>query len=341
MAKSYLEPLLAFSGNAFADARSKLVQSLSDDELRTLLQDGSKRCTKRKALEQLTNQMLDHIDAEQRATSELTVRNNSKKPKAGKNRLLINTITDSQHPMQPQPAHAHEAYNPTLSTISGISSQRIQTKRKAAENADPFGVRLLKAVTLNATNDGISNLFNGEEDDDEDWEGMGAKNGPGLQDETPADASANINVIDIRPTTFDIPVLRIGAWIPDDVGLEDWQSLGSLDVGISIHAKFLTYFAFNDTKRATYGAMARNAARYKDGAKCVNMVVWQKGNHRSAFEKAHGNTHRACDTCIRTKRPCVRVVADSSGEKLCVFPLPEVLRECGTLYHIAAWVVGG
>ena len=83
MAKSCLEPLLAFSGNAFADARSKLVQSFSDDELCTLLQDGLKRCTNRKVLEQLSNEMLDLINAGQKATSELPARNNSKKPKHG------------------------------------------------------------------------------------------------------------------------------------------------------------------------------------------------------------------------------------------------------------------
>ncbi|KAI4703752.1 hypothetical protein J4E89_009721 [Alternaria sp. Ai002NY15] len=318
MAKSYLEPLLAFSGNAFADARSKLVQSLSDDELRTLLQDGSKRCTKRRALEQLSNQMLDHIDAEQRATSELPATNN-----------------DLQHPMQPQHTPARDAHDPV---ILGTSSQRVQPKRKAAENADPFGVRLHKAAALSAANDGIKGE---EDDDDEDWEGTTAKHDHNLQDETPADASADINVIDIRSTTFDIPKFRIGAWGIYDTGPGNWRPLGDLELGGSIHARFLADFAFNRPKRAAYGAMARNAARYKTEGKCVNIAIWQRGCAHSAFEKAHGNEHRACDTCIRTKRLCVRVVADGSGAKLCVFPLPEVLREGNTLNSIAAWVMGG
>ncbi|KAI4931035.1 uncharacterized protein J4E92_004869 [Alternaria infectoria] len=217
-------------------------------------------------------------------------------------------------------------------------NSRIQPKRKAAENADHFDVRLHKVAALSAANDGIKGE---EEDDDEDWEGTTAKHGHDLQDETPADASADINVIDIRPTTFTVPKMRIGAWVIDIFGKEEWRPLGDLGLGGSIHARFLTDFAFNRPKRAAYGAMARNAARYKTEGKCVNIAIWQRGCAHSAFEKAHGNEHRACDTCIRTKRLCVRVVADGSGTKLCVFPLPEVLREGKTLNSIAVWVMGG
>ena len=237
--------------------------------------------------------------------------------------------------MQPQHTPTRDAHDPA---IFGTSSQRVQPKRKAAENADPFGVRLHKAAALSAANDGIKGE---DDDDDEDWEGTNAKHGHNLQDETPADASAAINVIDIRSTTLDIPKFKIGAWVVHNTGLEQWQSLGDLEWGGSIHARFLTDFAFNRPKRAAYGAMARNAARYMTEGKCVNIAIWQRGCAHSAFEKAHGNEHRACDTCIRTKRLCVRVVADGSGAKLCVFPLPEACRGSEALDSIAGWVIGG
>jgi len=267
-----------------------------------------------------------------------TVRNEA----LGEVQTLNRGITDSRQPGNVQAALASAPAAHILPTF-GISLQKFKPKRKATENADPFGDRVHKAAALSATNDGVSNLFNGEDDDDEDWEGMTAKHDHNLQGGTPAETSADFNVIEIRSTNLAIPILKIGAWVPDDVGLEDWQPLGNLesDVGITIHEKFLTHFASHDTKRAAYGAVARNAARYMDGGICVNMAVWQKGCGQSAFEKAYGNKHRACDTCIRTKRLCVRVVADESGAKLCVFPLPEVRREGRTLCSIAAWVIGG
>jgi hypothetical protein len=81
MTKAYLEHLLAFSGGVFADARLKLMQGLSDEELSVLIQDGVKRCTTRKARERLSVGILNLINAEERATSELPVPHTSKDSK--------------------------------------------------------------------------------------------------------------------------------------------------------------------------------------------------------------------------------------------------------------------
>ncbi|KAI4656303.1 hypothetical protein J4E93_001022 [Alternaria ventricosa] len=318
MAKPYLEHLLAFSDNIFADGRSQLIQRLSDEELLTLIRDGLGR-TSRKAREMLSVNLLDLINTEPR-TSELLVGNNFRQP------------TQSAPAPTPTP-NAHG-----LAT-SGMASQRGQPKRKATENADPFGIRSHPAAALNATNEGISNSFSGDQEDDEDWEGMTAEHDHDLQDETPADSRTSINVVNIWSTAFVIPKLKIGAWVRNTVGCEGWQPLGDLvsSTGNSIHARFLADFAF----RVAYGAVAMEAARYIGGGKCVNIAVWQKGCGQSTFEKAHGNKQRACDTCIRTKRLCVRVVPDGSGAKLCVFPLPEECRGSKALDSIAGWVIGG
>jgi hypothetical protein len=78
MTKAYLEHLLVFSGDVFVDARLKLIQGLSDEELSVLIQDGVKRCTTRNAREQLSLGILEFINAEERATSELPATHASK-----------------------------------------------------------------------------------------------------------------------------------------------------------------------------------------------------------------------------------------------------------------------
>jgi hypothetical protein len=78
MTKVYLEHLLAFSGDVFANARNKLIQGLSDEELDVLIQGGVKRCTTRKAREQLGLGILELINEEEGATSELPATHTSK-----------------------------------------------------------------------------------------------------------------------------------------------------------------------------------------------------------------------------------------------------------------------
>ena len=80
---------------------------------------------------------------------------------------------------------------------------------------------------------------------------MTAKLDNALRDDAPAVANANINVINIRSTAFDIPVRKIGAWVMNAVGLEEWQPLSDVESGKSILARFLTDFAFNQAKHAT------------------------------------------------------------------------------------------
>ena len=87
--------------------------------------------------------------------------------------------------------------------------------------------------------------------------------------------------------------------------------------------------------------MAGNVAHYFTEGKCANIAMWQKDCAQMTFEKAFGNKHRACDTCIRTKRLCARVVADGFGTKLCVYPLPDACLEDKSLHSIAEWVIGG
>lgn len=244
--------------------------------------------------------------------------------------------------MQPQPAPARDAYDPA---IFGTSLQRVQPKKKASKNAHPFGVHLHKAATLNATNDGISNLFNGEEDDDEYWEGMAAKHGHDLQDETPADASADINVIDIRSTTFAIPVWKIGAWVTNSVGFEEWQPLTYLygNSGADIHAKFLADFASGLAKRAAYSAVATSVSKgFEPRVGCINVAFQQEGCGLSIFKKFQGKQRRACDTCTHTKQLCVRAVEDPElGMKLCVMPRRAIYHAGKGVNTMDEWVVGG
>ncbi|KAI4698345.1 uncharacterized protein J4E84_001481 [Alternaria hordeiaustralica] len=241
-------------------------------------------------------------------------------------------------PIQSAPAPTPNAHD--LAT-SGMASRRGQPKRKATENADHFGVRLHTAAALNTTNEGISNSISGEQEDNGDWAGMTAEHDHDLQDETPADANTDINVVNVWSTACAIPKLKIGAWVMNISEMEEWQPLGDVASGNSIAARFLTDFTSDQAKHAAYAGVARNAALYIAGGKCINILVLQNGCGRMAFENARANTHRACDTCIRTRRLCVRVVHCRLGTKLCVYPLPEACRESKALGSIAAWVIGG
>ncbi|KAI4917682.1 hypothetical protein J4E85_009774 [Alternaria conjuncta] len=324
MAESYLEPLRHLTKNGFDDARLLLLQGLSREQRSALIQEGMKRFTTDEASVQLCLRMLDSLQQpEERAASELPIERN-----------------DTQQPsnMQAAPAPALAAHIPPT---FGMAPPRHQTKRKATENVDPSNDRAHKAPVLNTTCYGGSSCSNGDEDDDEDWEGMTAKLDNALRDDTPAVANANINVIDRRSTTLAMPVLKIGAWVINAVGLEEWQLLDDVESGKNIYARFLTDFAANQCKRATYKAVAWNVAHYITEGKCAKIAMWQRGCAQMTFEKAFGNKQRACDTCIRTKRLCVRVVADGFGTKLCAYPLPDACLEDKSLHSIAEWVIGG
>jgi hypothetical protein len=250
--------------------------------------------------------------------------------------LLTSNLTGPQHSALPTLTKVAQISD---TSIPGIAPQRVQPKRKAAEDLDADDDRVPKAATLNMGNDALSNLISDDEDD-ADWTASRHRNTQ--QSEALAHTNDDINIIDIRSTSSVIPVLRIGVWLPSVTGREHWQPLDHLSGsgGYDIHAKFMTHFAFNDAKQATYGAVARNANSHSDGGRCLNITVWQKGKGQSTFEKADGNQWRACDTCIRTKRLCVRIQGDSLGAKLCVMPLPESRREGRAMESIAVWVVG-
>ncbi|KAI4644669.1 uncharacterized protein J4E78_009488 [Alternaria triticimaculans] len=318
MAESYLEPLRHLTKNGFDDARLLLLQGLSREQRSALIQEGMERFTTDEASVQLCLRMLDSLQQpEERAASELSIERNAKIPAA--------------------PAPALAAHIPPT---SGIALPRRQTKRKATENVDPSGDRVHKAPTLNATCDGVSSLFNGDEDDDEDWEGTTAR-----LDDAPAIANADINVIDIRSTTLDIPVLKIGAMVPSVNGRERWQPLGYLDgnIGTDIHDKFFAHFAYKEAKRAAYSAVATSVPKgYDLRGVCINVAVWQKEGDLSNSQRPGRNNTRACDTCIRTKRLCVRAWWEwPVGQKLCVMPLPDTYRQGKALGSIDAWVNGG
>ncbi|KAI4661505.1 uncharacterized protein J4E88_010953 [Alternaria novae-zelandiae] len=328
MAESYLEPLRHLTKNGFDDARLLLLQGLSREQRSALVREGMEHFTTDEASVQLCLSMLDSLQQPQeRATSELYVESN-----------------DSR-----QPSNMQVAPTPTLAAhvppTFGIALPRRQTKRKATENADPSNDRVHKAPALNATGNGVSSLSNGDEDDDEDWEGTTARLDNALRDDAPAVANADINVIDIRSTTLDIPVLKIGAMVPSLNGRERWQPLNYLDdnIGTDIHAKFFAHFAYKEAKRAAYSAVATSVAEgYSLRGVCINVAVWQKEGDLSNSQRPDRNDGRACDTCIRTKRLCVRASWEwPVGSKLSVMSLPDTYRQGKALGSIDAWVNGG
>ncbi|KAI4612840.1 hypothetical protein J4E80_006895 [Alternaria sp. BMP 0032] len=328
MAKSYLEPLRHLTKNGFDDARLLLLQGLSREDRIALIQEGMERFTADEASVQLCLYMLDSLQQPQeRAGSEPPIeRNDSREPSN----------------MQAAPAPTLAAHIPPT---FGMALPGRQTKRKATGTVESSGHHVHKAPTLTAICDGASSLSNGDEDDDEDWEGTTARLDNALRDNAPAVANADINVIDMRSTTLDIPVLKIGAMVPSLNGRERWQPLSYFDgnSGTDIHARFFAHFADKEATRAAYSAVATGVAEgYNIRGGCINVAVWQNEGGTFNLQKADGNDWTACEACIRTKRLCVRAVSDIPwGTKLCVVPLPETHRQGKALNSIDAWVNGG
>jgi hypothetical protein len=75
--------------------------------------------------------------------------------------------------------------------------------------------------------------------------------------------------------------------------------------------------------------------------RCVNNVVYIYSAYQCRYTKANGHTNWACDTCINTKRLCVKVAKDKGDNgrvKMCVYSLPERFRGGASSDHIAYWV---
>ncbi|KAH5281658.1 hypothetical protein HBI71_004980 [Parastagonospora nodorum] len=108
-------------------------------------------------------------------------------------------------------------------------------------------------------------------------------------------------------------------WLPS---LQNWVDFTSISERCTALIKrvLVTRLISDDSKRKSWASMSRNCGTWERKKDCFSVGLYGKGRSSSAWDKAGGDTTRACDVCIKKKRPCIRVIKltgadDQEGEE--------------------------
>jgi hypothetical protein len=91
-----------------------------------------------------------------------------------------------------------------------------------------------------------------------------------------------------------------------------------------------------------FNAVTKGGGDNANVLRCVNITVYIQQVYHCRYTKSNGDTKRACDTCVNTKRLCVRVVknkGDNGRLKMCVYPLPNRFQSGASFDETAYWVL--
>jgi hypothetical protein len=99
-------------------------------------------------------------------------------------------------------------------------------------------------------------------------------------------------------------------------------------------------------KRATaafYEVTVRRERRayYAGQGRCIQMRIYEKKRQQFLFNTSSGDRRWACDSCIRTRRLCARLLLHGGEYKLCFHPIPQHLREGIAWTDMAYWLKAG
>jgi predicted lipoprotein with Yx(FWY)xxD motif len=95
----------------------------------------------------------------------------------------------------------------------------------------------------------------------------------------------------------------------------------------------------NGTRRKQWATVSRNPVTWSVHP-CVSNAVAAKGKTLSTWEKAQDNQTLACDTCIKKRRPCVRIkqLAGEEDHSVVWCALPENLRKGSRPADMTFWM---
>jgi hypothetical protein len=93
-----------------------------------------------------------------------------------------------------------------------------------------------------------------------------------------------------------------------------------------ITQKFDKDFLSTEYRKKIYHSTLRVKEKYVKNGCCIN---WRQAGQKVTscnYSNADGNSERACDYCIRTKRLCARLVKVKEEISCAIYPLPAGFR---------------
>jgi hypothetical protein len=131
------------------------------------------------------------------------------------------------------------------------------------------------------------------------------------------------------PLKAELPLPHV-MWVPIAENQWEWVDYNSVceELTTIISDDLVKILVRDEGKRKEWASMTRNCTTWLNKPECFSASLFGKGNTKSTWNKANGDRTRACDTCVKKKRPCVRMVRPNPGEVCAVgwAPLPDSLR---------------
>ncbi|PVI06197.1 hypothetical protein DM02DRAFT_623502 [Periconia macrospinosa] len=147
-----------------------------------------------------------------------------------------------------------------------------------------------------------------------------------------------------QPTTNPLPGLEWVLWVPDKSKPKRgaWKSLNDLPDSVrdDLKSHFESVYCTADRAgryRSWYNKVIKNAGG-NDRLRCVNNVVYIYGRYLPNYGHESGTMDRACDTCVKTRRVCAKIVKVRGKDKLGIFPLPIGVRKKAEWDDLNFWV---
>jgi hypothetical protein len=159
-------------------------------------------------------------------------------------------------------------------------------------------------------------------------------------DESNSGFEAETGIADLKKPMPDVERML---WIPKKSSGGIWllrsQQPDVLRAGTA--QKFEEDFLSNDARRKIYHTMLRAKEKYVEYGCCLNMRQYLRSTRPGDYSKADGNTARACNFCIKTKRLCAKLVEVEEEIRLAIYPLPAGSRASTVKWDdLEYWVRG-
>jgi hypothetical protein len=164
------------------------------------------------------------------------------------------------------------------------------------------------------------------------------------EDEAEAEAEAVTNAhapnTEANSRTAPAPDIEMVFWVPNVQGGGTWRSLssGPSSLGQAIMANFDAVYRNTEAHIRDLNAMVRFPGRYLDLESCTNIILYHRLRKDSTWIASSGDKHKACYSCIRASRVCVRLRSINDTVKMAIFPLLEQYAHKKLSTEMAYWV---
>lgn len=105
-------------------------------------------------------------------------------------------------------------------------------------------------------------------------------------------------------------------------------------------AVFTATFLSSPSRETRLASYKRNHSSSMPTRRCLNRTIVCGGSYPMMFKKSRGNVQRACDSCFRAGRPCVRLVRYENRVHLGVYPLHIIHQDGARWDQLGFWVRG-